>query len=260
MTVTDTGRGMSADDLERIFMPFERLGAERHGIEGTGIGLPLAKALAEAMRRQADCDERAGCGLGVYGHAPSGPRPGNASRKSRIPTPDTEATEPLPTRRAARASANLWVLYIEDNPANVEVVARYLRNRRHAHLAACPSGNEGYEYAAANRPDIILLDLHLQDAHGEQALIKLKGDPVTADIPVVVLSADASPGMIRRLIVAGALAYLTKPLNLNELGAILDSLLAPADGNTGPSHSVPPQGRPPEDRVTGRDQPPEARR
>lgn len=255
VTITDTGRGIAPDDLERIFTPFERLGAETAMIEGTGIGLPLAKGLAEAMGGGLTATSALETGSAFTVSLPRAPDV--ETDEGELPgSPDTESTQPLPTRRAARAS--LWVLYIEDNPANVEVVARYLRNRRHAHLAAYPSGHEGYEYAAANRPDVILLDLHLQDAHGEQALIQLKGDPVTADIPVVVLSADASPGMIKRLIAAGAFAYLTKPLDLNELGAILDSLPAPT-GTAAPGHSVPPQARSPEDRITGRDQPPEVR-
>jgi CheY-like chemotaxis protein len=148
-----------------------------------------------------------------------------------LSAPDSESTEPLPTRRAARPGANLWVLYIEDNQANVEVVARYLSNRMHAHLASYPGGREGYEYAAAYRPDIILLDLPPEDLHGEQTLSRLKADPVTADIPVVVLCADASPGMTGCLFTAGALACLTKPLDLNEFGAILDSLPAPASAS-----------------------------
>jgi CheY-like chemotaxis protein len=135
------------------------------------------------------------------------------------------------------------VLYIEDNPANVEIVARYLSGRRHAHLASYPYGPEGYEYAAANRPDIILLDLPLEDLHGAQPLGRLKADPATADIPVVVLAADSSPGLIEGLFAAGALACLTKPLDLNEFGAILDSLPAPADIDSVPF--VPPQGKPP---------------
>jgi CheY-like chemotaxis protein len=95
------------------------------------------------------------------------------------------------------------------------------------------SGRAGIERAIRGVPDIILLDLHLADLHGEQVLKELRAEPVTAAIPVVVLSADASPGVIRRLLADGALAYLTKPLDLAEIGRLLDSFSA-----SGPDHEA----------------------
>ncbi|HET7018386.1 MAG TPA: ATP-binding protein [Streptosporangiaceae bacterium] len=248
VTVTDTGRGMSADDLERIFMPFERLGAEQSGIEGTGIGLPLAKALSEAMQGRLTATSVPGEGSQFTITLPRAPDlETRASAPSSVP--GTESTDPLPHRRPERSTAALVVLYVEDNPANVEVVARYLRANPETRLASCPTGREGIDYATAHHPDLILLDLHLQDGHGEQALAELKSNPATADIPVVVLSADASPGMIRRLLAGGALAYLTKPLDLGDLGAIIEALPAPAGARPNPAA---PDG-------TDIDQPPEAR-
>jgi len=261
VTVADTGRGMSVDDLERIFTPFERLGAEQSGIEGTGIGLPLARALAEAMRGRLSATSVLHEGSQFTITLPRAPDlEGVFTAPSS--TPDTESTEPLPHLRPARSGEDLLVLYVEDNPANVEVVARYLRAGPGLRLASCPTGREGLDYAAAHHPDLILLDLHLQDGHGEQALLELKSNPATADIPVVVLSADASPGMIRRLLAGGALAYLTKPLDLGDLGAIIESLPAPAGARpdpTGPDRSVPPPASPADDQVTDLNQPPEAR-
>jgi CheY-like chemotaxis protein len=124
--------------------------------------------------------------------------------------------------------ATVNVLYIEDNPSNVEVVSRYLKGRPHARLDSATCGRAGIETAVRDLPDIILLDLHLSDLHGDQVLKELKAEPITAAIPVVVLSADATPGVIRRLLADGALAYLTKPLDLAELGELLDSFVAPA--------------------------------
>jgi CheY-like chemotaxis protein len=124
------------------------------------------------------------------------------------------------------ARASLSILYIEDNPANVEVVTRFLRGRPNTTLRSETSGRAGIDRAARDLPDIILLDLHLPDLHGDQVLSELKAEPATAPIPVVVLSADASHGVIHRLLANGALAYLTKPIELAELGKLLDTFAA----------------------------------
>jgi signal transduction histidine kinase/ActR/RegA family two-component response regulator len=219
IVVTDTGPGLAPDDLERIFIPFERLGAERTEVEGTGIGLPLAKALTEAMGGQLTVSSVLGQGA--------------AFTVSLTRAPDlihVPAPSPAPAALAGGpqvpAGAGLRVLYIEDNPANVEVVARYLRGRPNARLLSAISGRAGLECAVRDVPDIILLDLHLPDLQGEEVLNELKADPATAAIPVIVLSADASRGVIRRLLAGGAFAYLTKPIELAELGELLDTCAA----------------------------------
>jgi CheY-like chemotaxis protein/anti-sigma regulatory factor (Ser/Thr protein kinase) len=199
IVVTDTGPGLAPDDLERIFIPFERLGAERTAVEGTGIGLPLAKALTEAMRGQLTASSVLGQGAAFTVtltrapdliHIPM-PSPAPAARAAGLPAPP---------------GAGLSILCIEDNPANVEVVARYLRGRPNAKLLSAISGRTGLECAVRDLPDIILLDLHLPDLNGDQVLNELKADPATAAIPVIVLSADASRGVIRRLLAGGAFA------------------------------------------------------
>jgi CheY-like chemotaxis protein/anti-sigma regulatory factor (Ser/Thr protein kinase) len=221
IVVTDTGPGLAPDDLERIFVPFERLGAERTEVEGTGIGLPLTKALTEAMKGQLTV-------ASVLGQ-------GAAFTVSLTRAPDlvhVPAPSPAPASRAAGphgpAGAGLSVLYVEDNPVNVEVVARYLRGRPNTTLLSAISGRDGIECAVRDVPDIILLDLHLPDLQGDEVLNELKADPVTAAIPVIVLSADASRGVIHRLLAGGAFAYLTKPIELAELGELLDTFAAAA--------------------------------
>jgi CheY-like chemotaxis protein len=101
-----------------------------------------------------------------------------------------------------------------------------VRGKHGARLKSETSGRAGLDTAARDRPDLILLDLHLPDLQGEQVLSELKAEPATAGIPVVVLSADASNGVIRRLLASGALAYLTKPIELAELGQLLDTFAA----------------------------------
>jgi signal transduction histidine kinase/ActR/RegA family two-component response regulator len=216
ITVTDTGPGISPENLERIFVPFERLGAEQTTTEGTGIGLPLARSLTEAMDGQLTASSTRGQGSAFTIRLPRAPD------LVHVPVPGL-----APVSRARRAHAppggSLSILYIEDNPANVEVVTRFLHTRPNIRLRSEASGRAGIESATRDRPDLILLDLHLPDLYGSEVLTELKAEPATAAIPVVVLSADASRGVIRRLIADGALAYLTKPIELTELSELLST-------------------------------------
>jgi len=219
IVVSDTGPGLAPDDLERIFVPFERLGAERTAVEGTGIGLPLARSLTEAMGGHLTASSVLGQGAAFTVSLPRAP--------DLIPVP---APSPAPRSPAAGphapAGAGLSILAIDDNPANIEVVARYLRSRPDTRLLSAASGRVGLECAVRDLPDVILLDLHLPDLQGEEVLNELKAEPATAAIPVIVLSADASRGVIRRLLAGGAFAYLTKPIELAELGELLDTCAA----------------------------------
>jgi len=220
VTVSDTGPGIAQDDLDRIFIPFERLGAELTPIEGTGIGLPLAKALTETMGGRLSASSVVGEGSAFTVSLPRAPD------MISVPSPGPAPTSPAGYRGPAGAVTN--ILYIEDNPANIEVISRYLKARPNARLKSVTSGRAGLECAIQDVPDVILLDLHLPELHGEQVLEGLRAQPRTADIPVVILSADAAPGVIRRLLALGARAYLTKPLVLAELGDLLDSFEASA--------------------------------
>jgi signal transduction histidine kinase/ActR/RegA family two-component response regulator len=224
VVISDTGRGMREEDLERIFAPFERLDAGQTEIEGTGIGLPLAKALTEAMGGQLTASTVLGEGSAFTVSLPRAPD------VIHVPPRDTKPASPA--RPFAPAGATINVLYIEDNPANVEVVSRFLKGRGNARLHSVASGRAGLDSAMRDIPDIILLDLHLPDLPGDHVLRELKAEPSTAAIPVVVLSADATQGVVRRLLSVGALAYLTKPLDLAELGELLDSSATPAQDHT----------------------------
>ena len=211
VAVVDSGPGLTHEDLERIFVPFERLAAARSGTEGTGLGLPLAKALTEAMAGNLIGSSVVGTGSTFTVTLPRAPD---------LPMVGPADPAPAPVRGDADPTSAITILYIEDNPANVEVVSRFVRGLPYASLEAAKTGRAGIESALRAAPDLILLDLDLGDLHGSEVLHQLKTDSRTMAIPVVILSADASPGVIRRLLKHGALGYLTKPIDLAQLGEL----------------------------------------
>ena len=123
------------------------------------------------------------------------------------------------------------VLYIEDNEANFDLVKNVLRHRPQIKLLAAMQGRSGLELAQRHRPDLILLDFHLPDINGDEVLRRLREEASTRDIPVIMVSADATPRQIERMLAAGAIAYLTKPLNVKQFLITLDeNLMGIADG------------------------------
>ncbi len=228
LTVADTGPGIEAADLDRIFDPFERLGAEQTAIEGTGIGLPLARAFAEAMHGNLTAASVPGEGTTFTITLPRSPDLAQAQAADlRVPGPRIAPDD--------SAGDGIRVLYIEDNPANIEVVTRFLKTRPGVRLQSVLSGQAGLESAAREIPDLILLDLHLPGLHGDEVLRRLRANPATARIPVAILSAEASPAIIHNLRARGVIAYLTKPLDLTELGRLVDSVAAEHDRPAGPA-------------------------
>ncbi len=215
LRVTDTGFGLSPADAERIWMPFERLDADRGGIEGTGIGLPLARSLTEAMGGTLTVDSVVGDGSTFIVRL--------AGAQNIVATHDDEVTRSS-TPAMAALGQRLTVLSIEDNTANSRVLERIFRTWSDVALIAAGNAEDGLALAATRRPDLILLDLHLPGISGEEAFRRLRADPTTASIPIVVLSADATAGTVRRLLARGASAYLTKPLDLSSLYQVLEDV------------------------------------
>jgi len=124
------------------------------------------------------------------------------------------------------------VLYIEDNAANQLLVQRVFAHRPEIDLICAERGLLGLEMARDQQPALVLLDIHLPDINGDRVLQRLRDDPLTRAIPVVVLSADASDFRIQSLLMSGAWAYLTKPLDLRRLLEVVDEILSvvtPAD-------------------------------
>ena len=127
---------------------------------------------------------------------------------------------------ALAAASACDVLYIEDDPVNFTLVERILEFRPELKLMHARSGGSGVEMAQVNHPKLILLDLNLPDMHGSEVLRQLQLEPATAGVPVVVLSADATPSQIERLLTAGAKNYLTKPFDIDPFLAVVDEMVA----------------------------------
>jgi PAS domain S-box-containing protein len=216
--VVDTGDGLAADEAERAFRPFERLGAEGSDIEGTGLGLALSRSLAESMGGTVGIEHTApGEGSAFYVEL--------ALTQASPSAPPTQEEEP----DAACTLGPARILYIEDDVVNLELVRRALdRTGGGVQLQHAPRGEEGLRLAARDRPDLVLLDLGLGDLPGAEVVERLAADTRTAGIPVVVLSADATPASIERLTALGVAVYLTKPLRIGTLVDALQSTLGRA--------------------------------
>jgi len=197
-------------------MPFERLEGSEHP-EGAGLGLAVSKSLIEAMDGTIGIESsRAGHGTTLYVELRLVEPPANAH----------ELVFGAGSGAPARGSAVRGrVLYIEDHAANVELIEHTLGQAGQVELVAAVSGETGLRLARETHPDLILLDLHLPDVSGEEVLVMLKQDPLTSSIPVVVLSADATPGRVNAAEAAGADHYLTKPLDLAEFLRVVGSSL-----------------------------------
>jgi PAS domain S-box-containing protein len=215
ITVTDTG--IPPEAVERLFVPFERVTDTQRGIEGTGLGLPLSKRLAEAMGGTLELVSIPGQGSTFWVELPLAESPVAQDRRQK-------AEEEPEEERAERAGPAITVLYIEDNMSNLRLVERVLGRRPGVRLISAMRPELGLELAAEHHPDLVLLDLHLPDMPGEVVLRRLQANPRTAGIPVVILSADARSGLIQRLLEQGARAFLTKPLDVRELLGLLDAV------------------------------------
>lgn len=212
--VSDTGRGIPEQKMALLFSPFERLGADETGVEGTGVGLALSKKLTEVM----------GGRIGVVSQFGQGSRfwvefPRIESQMERY-----ERHEDAPPATAAPHKA-ATILYVEDNLSNSTLMERILANRPGIKLVSAMQGRLGLDLAREHSPDLILLDVHLPDMNGDVVLRLLREDERTRDIPVAMVSADATPGQVERLKLAGAQAYLTKPIDVKELLAFVDGTL-----------------------------------
>jgi len=210
--VQDTGSGIDEQALQRLFVPFERLGNQQ--AEGTGLGLALSRRLMELMDGELSllATTNAGSTFAVDLH------------EAVAPAISTLAIESKPLSTAGKTDTLLRIVYIEDNLSNLQLLERVFEKVGGIEFIPAMLASTGFQLVVDHLPDLVLLDLHLPDAHGIDVLAKLKANKKTADIPVIVLSADATESEIRRLLDAGAMSYLTKPIDLPILFAELEKL------------------------------------
>ena len=222
ITVSDTGRGIAPENIERLWLPFDRLDAERDNIQGSGLGLSLTRPLVETMNGSIHVESVVGQGSSFMVELPLAP--GNSDGDSRKYLQSaTRSMESVGEVKVGETQA--VVLYIEDDLSNFGLVQSILRHRPEIKMLAARRGRLGLELAAKHRPNLILLDVNLPDLHGEEVLRALRAAPHTQDIPIIVISVDATARQMERMRAAGADEYLTKPLDVKQFLSILETLL-----------------------------------
>jgi PAS domain S-box-containing protein len=219
LVVSDTGLGIPQDKIGRLFTAFDRLGAEGTGVEGTGLGLALCKRLSEAMGGTIGVASTVGTGSMFWIELPVTESPTAALG-------DGELALMAKSPGATSGQRPRTILYVEDNLSNLSLVQRILAHRQDIALIPSMQGGLALALARLHRPDLVLLDLHLPDIPGEEVLNQLRQSADCWQIPVVVLSADATPSQIERLMNAGVHAYVTKPLEVKPFMAIVNEVLA----------------------------------
>jgi CheY-like chemotaxis protein/nitrogen-specific signal transduction histidine kinase len=217
--VRDTGAGLAPSQLTQLFQPFNRLGKETSAEEGTGIGLVMTKRLVEMMGGTIGVESIVGVGTEFWVEFGLTGAPQLAVHElEQAATPD-KVPDGAPVRT---------ILYVEDNPANLELVEQLIARRGDMRLLSASDGEVGIEYARAYLPELILMDINLPGISGVEAMKALRADPTTARIPIIALSANAVPRDIEKALEAGFSDYLTKPINVARFMTVLDQALASA--------------------------------
>ena len=227
--VADSGVGIAPENLSRLFVAFDRLGAEQSEVQGTGLGLALSKRLVEAMNGLVTVESQPGKGSAFTLELPRAESQlDHAARQRRERLSAESLTAANPDAPAPEAPARVHqVLYIEDNLSNLTLIEHLLADRPDIKLTTAMQGRLGLDLARQHRPDLVLLDLHLPDLPGWDVLAALQADEATKGIPVVAVSADATPRQTERLLKLGARAYLTKPLDVDRFQKMLRQVLEP---------------------------------
>jgi signal transduction histidine kinase/CheY-like chemotaxis protein len=215
--IEDSGAGLSREKIAQLFQPFNRLGQETSGEEGTGIGLVTAKRLVELMDGTIGVESTVGKGSVFWVELDL-----TDERQHVIDTTESASIAPAKLEEGAQLRT---VLYVEDNPANLMLVEDLMARRPDFRLLSATDGSQGIEIARTARPDMILMDINLPGISGIEAMKVLREDAATAHIPVVALSGNAIPRDIRKGLEAGFFGYLTKPINVVEFMNTVDATL-----------------------------------
>ncbi len=220
ISVRDTGAGLAADKLSQLFQPFNRLGQQSGGEEGTGIGLVMTKRLTELMGGVIGVESTVGVGSVFWVELIRAPKPQDS-----IHAWDAALAPAAPVESGI---GERTVLYVEDNPANLKLVEQIIARRPDLRLLSATDAEAGIELARTLQPEVILMDINLPGISGVRALQILREDPLTRHIPVVAISANAMPHDIRKGLDAGFFHYLTKPIRVDAFMKTLDVALEAA--------------------------------
>jgi signal transduction histidine kinase/DNA-binding NarL/FixJ family response regulator len=217
ISVRDTGVGLTPAQLPQLFQPFNRLGKEASAEEGTGIGLVVTKRLVELMGGLIGVESTFGVGSVFWVELPL------------TTAPELDSTEvALVPAEALPANPDIEpfsVLYVEDNPANLDLVEQIIARRADVKFFSAAEAGIGIAFARSHLPDVILMDINLPGISGMDAMRILRADPRTAHIPVLALSANAVPRDIQNALAAGFLDYITKPILVSSFLQALDTAL-----------------------------------
>ncbi len=222
--IGDTGVGLSPQRLGQLFQPFNRLGQEGGGVEGTGIGLVVAKQLIELMNGVIGVESTVDVGSDFWFEIASASPPAFVAGTDLVPL--------VPITPEPSGERQRQFLYVEDNSANLKLVERLFARRSGWTLTGAMTGRLGLELAHSMLPDVILMDINLPDISGDDALVLLRKSPVTRHIPVVAVTANAMPRGIERGLKSGFFQYVTKPINVGEFMKTLTAALAFVDRHT----------------------------
>lgn len=231
ISVTDTGCGLSPEQLKQLYQPFNRLGQEARSEEGTGIGLVVTKQLVELMGGVIGVESTVGVGSTFWFDLATVSPPA-LMEDCIAPVNEVEANH-----LAMNESSQLTLLYVEDNPANLALVEQLIARRSDLKMLSAIDGHQGIKLAHTFQPDIILMDINLPGISGFDALAILRKDTATQHIPVLALSANALPSEIKKGLEAGFFRYLTKPIKVLEFMDALDTALHYAKENAALSNA-----------------------
>ncbi len=217
--VSDDGPGIPLEKQDRLFQPFYRAGQETGPIEGTGIGLALTRRLARLMDGEVGFSSTPGNDTTFWIDLPLHLSPRPESR----PSPRAQAQHEAVL--ASKDGSPFLVLYVEDNPANVELMEELLSSFDGVRLVTAATGEQALALLADLRPSVVILDINLPGMSGFDVLKQIRAMPARAGVPVVALSASAMDRDLKRAEDAGFARYLTKPVNVDVLLSTLERLL-----------------------------------
>jgi len=221
VSIRDTGIGLRPDQQAQLFQAFNRLGQEAGGVEGTGIGLVVAKQLVELMGGSIGVHSTVGVGSVFWFELDAVDAP--------VLAMDRNVTLSLPP--ASRVATERTLLYVEDNPANMKLVQKIIERHPELRLLMASNGLAGIELARSALPDVILLDINLPGINGFETLKLLREDALTAHIPALAISANAMASDVKKGQEAGFLRYLTKPIKVDEFMLALNVALEFSERN-----------------------------